>query len=539
MPPHVPLRQARPARFAFAVLLAALAALGLATTTASAGRWHRAHSLGPKPARCGVGCWGSRDVLAVSWLADFTIAPLIVRPHQRVHAKVKPFVDFGEDGPLTGWSWPFRGCKPNAPRCTFRAGRPTNAWVRVAMGWSNTVGNAETDAVYAVVGKDDAELHGFVRDEAGDGVGGIRVRMRRRGSRNGVQTRTGGDGYFSAELKPGRYVVFPVRRPHHRDRFKPRTAAKRLRRGKTTRADFTLRDSLKVTLHADTTTVPADGLSRIALVAHVERDGRPLPGTVLSIASRDKLAEDASRTPGLICLDSGKRLWPGGKRLEAGNSLGEDATTDDRGDVHLTVIAGTRPGSFEVTAWARDGFGRLRTKNLQDVSDDVRLTFSAPGGGGSLAAMHDDLQTYAKQTTPKLSTSADQLAQQLAGFARDAGSRLGGLSFAPVQREGSGERSVIVTPAGAPPALSADSHLSSSSARVIPQGKLTASVKIAWGGFSNATSAGQLPAFPTLAEWQAGAKIGWDLTPGAATAGTSASSWSWYGWPYPGSGVCS
>ncbi len=535
---YVRTRPALPARSVVVALLAALVTLGLAAATASATRWHRARSLGPKPARCGVGCWGDSDVLAVSWLADFTIAPLIVRPHQRVHAKVKPFVNFGKDGPLTGWTWPFRGCKPNHPRCTFRAGRPTNQWVRISMSWGNDIGAARTDAVYAVVGKNDAELHGFVRDEAGDGVGGIRVRMRRRGSGSGVQTHTGGDGYFSAKLKPGRYVVGPVRRPHHRDRFKPAKVQKRLRRGKTTRADFTLRDSLKVTLSADRTTVPADGLSRIALVAHVERDGRPLPGTVLSIASRDKLAEDASRTPGLVCLDSGKRLWPGGKRLEAGNSLGEDATTDDRGDVHFTVFAGTKPGGFEVTAWARDGFGHLRTKNLQDVSDDVHLTFAMPGGGGSLGAMHDDLQTYAKQTMPKLSTGAEQLALQLAGFAQQTGSRLGGLSFSPVQREGSGERSVIVTPAGAPPTISADGHLSASSALVIPQGKLGTATKVAWGGFSGATAAGQLPPFPSLAEWQAGTKLGWDLTPGSPTAGPYTQRWNWYGWPYPATGVC-
>src|SRR5262249_35080801 len=153
-----------------------------------------------------VGCWGgSTGVLSVSWLADFTVDPLIVRPKERVHGLVT-VLDAAHE---LGWNWPRGDCLADTLKCSWKAGYPTRQGVRLGMAWKNDVGRAVTEAVYAVVGKDDAVLEGYVRDQAGDGVGGITVRIAKVGGSGGVYAVTGSDGFYNAILEPGRYYVYP------------------------------------------------------------------------------------------------------------------------------------------------------------------------------------------------------------------------------------------------------------------------------------------------------------------------------------------
>ncbi len=507
---------------------------------AASAAWRSADALGPKPARCGVGCWGKAgDVLAVSWLADFTVSPHILRVGQVMHGKAKEFA--GQH--VNGWSWPAPfHCRPNAPTCRARLTAPTHGWAIATMSWANNIGRAITQDAYAVVGKHDAILQGYVRDRAGDGVGGITLHMSRRHSSYRRKTVTGGDGYFSARLKPGSYLVRPVSRSHHKDRFKPGKVTKRLRRGHNTRADFTLLVGLKVTLRATTTAIPADGSSRAIVVAHAERDGKPVKGVAMKIWAGGSPAQPDSpaRTPGLMCLANGSRLWPDGHRFEVGNATHRKATTDDKGDVAFYVIAGTKPGALEVIAWALDSRGDLRTRDLSDVSDDLAIGLAAVGGGG-LGQFRSNLQTYAASNHPSFSSSATAVAAQLAAIGRQPGTGLGGLAYSPIRRQGNSEQAVLVTasePAPSPPSLVDSGRVGGSPSLVVPIQKLSLAIRSAYGGFSGATAAGQLPPFPTLAEWEAGSKPGWELQPGLATSGAPLASWTWFGWPYPAKGVC-
>src|SRR5262249_39607977 len=146
-----------------------------------------------------------------------------------------------------GWNWPRGDCLADTLKCSWKAGYPTRQWVRLGMAWENDVGRAVTEAGYAVVGKDDAVLGGHGRERAGDGVGGMTVRIAKVGGGGGVYAVTGSDGFYNAILEPGRYYVYPSSRPRKKDRFDPVSRKVEVEKGKEARADFTLKTAMKVT----------------------------------------------------------------------------------------------------------------------------------------------------------------------------------------------------------------------------------------------------------------------------------------------------
>ena len=112
-------------------------------------------------------------MLSVSYLADVTVDPLIARSGEKITAKVVPMHEALKkirDGPCAS-------CGKNTAVCTWKAGRAGRRWQVLRITWENPIGPALTEAVYAIVGKDDAILHGYVRDRTGDGVGGMKLRI--------------------------------------------------------------------------------------------------------------------------------------------------------------------------------------------------------------------------------------------------------------------------------------------------------------------------------------------------------------------------
>jgi hypothetical protein len=518
-----------PTRRTVARALAVLIPL-LAASSASAG-WKPADGLGPKPGRCGVGCWGSSTgVLSVSWLADFTVDPLIVRPKERVHGQVTPL----EGGShLKGWNWPRGDCNPDTLKCSWKAGYPTRQWVRLGMAWKNDVGAAVTEAVYAVVGKDDAVLEGYVRDQAGDGVGGITVRVAAVGGHGGVYAVTGSDGFYNAIVKPGKYDVYPSPRARKKDRFDPTSRTVKVAEGKETRVDFTLKTAMKLTLAASTRTLVASGDQTADLTIHVERDGADLAGVKVDVWPQGSAPAETAKVPVVLCL-AGGRFWPTADPGVAGAALPRSVITDGNGDAHLILRAGTVPGSVEVTAWAEDGFGHLRTKDVDDVSDTVRFTFTPPQSDAvDFLHFEERLEEYVSlHGIDLISSSAAALADQLTQLAPAAG--LGGFSFTPILKTQDSEQAVLVTYANRPGTLGTGRTFRSDGL-VIPFSRMTAIDIGAFRSFAGAARLRQLAPFPGLDAWAAGLGSGWSYREG--TPATAVSGWAYLGWPRTG-GSC-
>src|SRR5262249_19788561 len=207
---------------------------------------------------------------------------------------------------------------------------------------------------------------------------------------------TGSDGFYNAILEPGRYYVYPSSRPRKKDRFDPVSRKVEVEKGKEARADFTLKTAMKVTLSATARTLVASGDQTSDLTVHVERDGEDLPGVKVDVWPQGSAPAETAKVPVLLCL-AGGRFWPTEAPGVAGAALPQAVTTDAHGDATLTLRGGTVPGSVEVTAWAEDGFGHLRSKDLDDVSDTVTLTLTPPTGQtvATLDAFEDRLEEYA------------------------------------------------------------------------------------------------------------------------------------------------
>jgi hypothetical protein len=508
------------------VALVMLAAVGLLAAAAPEPASAAGPQLGPKPARCGVGCWGrTGDILSVSYLADVTVEPLIARPGERLTATVVPMHEA-----LAGWTWPVRGCKPNTAVCRWKAGAPGRRWQRLRMSWSNPIGFALTEAVYAVVGKNDAVLHGYVRDRAGDGVGGIRLRVSRIGARDAVTVTTGGDGYYSALVQPGRHSVLPLSRPRKDDDFQPASQTKQVRRGQEVRADFTLDTSMKVTVTADAPTIAADGRATATLTVRVTREGQPVEGVKVDVWPTRSSPAERAPVPVLLCSRNA-RFWPTELPGVAGAAIPDAVTTDARGEAVLQLRAGTIPGRVTVMAWAEDASGRLRRKAPADVKDTVDVTLAARAVGGTgtpatLATFQELLEEHAFLANVTLLTSnATLLADQLHDLSGAAG--YGNLIFSPLLKPETGEQAVLVGDGATE--LGKDGVIASNAGLVLPFGALNLIDSAAFGGFAGAAKARQLPAFPGMDAWRVGLAPGY--TSRAGSARSAALGWAYFGWP--------
>lgn len=525
------------------VAAVALSALVLVVAPASALAVRNAETLGPKPGRCGVGCWGQPGTtLAVSSLGDFTIAPLIVRPGDRVGAKVVPM---RAPPTLTGWQWPFqgRGCRSGSRQCFFRAGPPTKGWVTVSVGWINNIGSARTDAVYAVVPRRSAVLQGYVLDEAGEGVGGVEIRMGRLDGpapRGTFRVRTGSDGHYNAILKPGRYRVYPWAARGRKQRFRPAEVTRTVRAGRNARADFTIREGLKVLLRADQQSLPADGLATTTLNVRVERNGRGLENQRVALYVGRPGAVEDTPAPVVLCSASalGGRAWPPydvGRSPESWRTV----TTGADGNATVQLHAGTVPGAAKVVAWSVDGFGRLRTKDLRDTTDETTVTLTSPSGGVGLGGFLGELTLVQQSATPvqQWSSPPGALAVDLGRAATR--SRFRDLAFSPVTKPGV-QNGVLVTSGVSPPRYRPDGGITPpADALLLPYQGLAPALLAVWGSPPAAIAAGAAPELPTFTQWASGApKPGWVYGAEQVVPAYGVESWVYFGWPYPKDGDC-
>jgi hypothetical protein len=491
-------------------LVAALALPALASADDSG-------QLGPKPAMCGIGCWGDGTTLDESRLGYYTLNPSIVHVGQKVTAH---WIALDTDG--ISWTWPFhgKGCqKQNSPTCVFKATTPTGGWSTVTIGIGNPIGPADSQNAYAVIGDDQSVIDGYVNDQTGGGVGGVSIDVT---GAHRYHATTGADGFFSIIVKAGSYAVTADGGPGKNPRLKPKVNRLTLHNGDTGSADFTLENGLQVSLKLSQDSVPADGHQVVTGTITATKYGKPAAGQPISLQGLG-LTQDSPR--GTVC-EAGGRIWPGGAINDI-NDAPVTVTTGSDGKYSFQIQVGTVPGAFKIQAWAQDAFGQDITDDISDARDEATLQeeslgshstasflsaldslANSPATAGADDSAYDDYQLFTKLTTK--------------------GSLFGGMAYGYVGSD-IGQSELLIYDAAKPPKLRANGDVVDAGASVIPVSEWVGATDL---GIELETGK-LLGPLPTLGQWGLGKTVSlWQMQ--KATALLPSGAFEGYGWGYPG-----
>jgi hypothetical protein len=415
--------------------------------------------------------------------------------------------------------------------CVWKAVSATDAWVNgpglrvLAGGQSYTAGD-----FYAVVSKGGA-IEGHVREQnvtkkLQDYTGIADVKVRITGPRNFRKTVTTSDtGYYHVIVpRPGSYTVTPKAPNSFFKGAKHGTATPSsdkvtVRDEETSTSDFTYASTLRLKLTLDKKSVPADGESFVTATVEATDGGTPqanMPFSLRPYGGGSALQSPYSmKVPATVCSVNGTatngRVWPAPSATTP-NTAAVDLKTDSTGQATLRVYTGTVPGTFPLSVWAQDSAGKLIAQNASDVSDDADITIAPIGAGGDPAgALHNWLNQPGNESLAgTLTTRADSLAQPLAQAMAAGGTLHAGFVVTPVQTAKS-YFGVLLSPAGTrvgfDPATGAIDPASPGG--LITPAELTGVSLYAGGFWGYVKTTGTPAAFPTLAQWLAGAAPGY------------------------------
>jgi hypothetical protein len=229
---------------------------------------------------------------------------------------------------------------------------PYNGWAIATMGIGNGIGNADSQDYYYVLGDNQYDVEGFVKDEKGLPVSGLQVVI---WSSDGwtAELRTNPQGYFEDVLPADSYTVAPiagVTGGDVRGDVSPPSYSFSLGPGHLSQeADFVLRDERTLKITFSQPNVAANGYGMvIATVQEVYKDsGLPVSDDPTQIEVEPPT--DAF-PPAVMCSvgTSGgstqasveKLAWPqvDGTEIETAPFM---ATTDSQGQVQFQVWVGT------------------------------------------------------------------------------------------------------------------------------------------------------------------------------------------------------
>jgi len=151
--------------------------------------------------------------LAQSWVAGFHLSGHFFHDGQRVSGTIdiKASQCLGSNGGpcYRGTNWGMAtgtsACKPSALTCSWTvSGDTVPDWAILSMPINNTIGPAQSDDYYAVVGKNSHVIDGHVTDTAGNPVPGLPIVIA--GVQN-ASVRTDAAGYYYAFVRKGSYDV--------------------------------------------------------------------------------------------------------------------------------------------------------------------------------------------------------------------------------------------------------------------------------------------------------------------------------------------
>jgi hypothetical protein len=435
------------------------------------------------------------------------------------------------------------GCRERDATCTVKVPKraPSSAHDVINVGITSDQGTGWSSDYYAIVGHDQAVITGKILNKERQPVGGADVAMFGSGRRaENYVAESGPDGVYAADVRAGRYRVWPSGRSlSHRTppKFDPEHSDVSAHAGTVAHADFTVDIGLVVKLTLSATSVPADGFQIVQGTVKVTELGRPQPGVTVALWPQATESANAAVTRGsraTLCGPNG-RIWPRGTPAAPdGGSV--DVQMDATGAYQFTLDVGTVPGTFSVTAWARDAHGALITHDTADASDEQTLTVT-PLGNQSLDQFVPEYNLTAKSIgVSGISSDPNAIITAFETLTRTLGPFKG---YAYALGQGSAP-AVVVYPAANPPTIQHDgSVVADASDLVLQPWEWRAVSGAAITDLSAVLRQGLLPALPTFAAWAQGTPFAnWS---GSAQAMHLASQgFQYFGWPYPSStaGAC-
>lgn len=304
-------------------------------------------NLGPSPYKCGVGCWNDLpNSLAVSYLANMTVSPKIARPGDTVSGNIQMLSSWQT---THGFHWVnigqrLLGCGVRDLFCVWKAGPATNAWQTVSINIDNDTNVARTDDYYAVVGKNNHILDGYVRDSAGVGMRGVPLWISGLTNTMAYHPQTDGNGFYSAFVAAGNYAVrVDVPQQNINAQFSPSKQFVTL--GARASADFVGEDHL--TLKVDKGAVSATGLEQATVtVREFDPFGTAVPNVLIQMFASGPPSLVCSAMPGHLGYVEPANLQSNGQPLY----LPAFQRTDSAGVLTDTVYFGTEAGTWTVSA---------------------------------------------------------------------------------------------------------------------------------------------------------------------------------------------
>jgi hypothetical protein len=435
------------------------------------------------------------------------------------------------------------GCHARDATCTVKVPRrsPSTAYYVINVGITSDQGTGYSSDYYAVVGRDQAVITGKILNKERQPVQGADVALFGGGRRaENYVAQSGPDGIYAADVKAGRYRVWPSGRSlSHRTppKFDPEHSDLSAHAGTVKHADFTVDIGLVVKLTLSAASAPADGFQIVQGTVKVTELGRPQPGVTVALWPQATEPAGTAVTRGAratLCGPNG-RIWPGGT-LAAPDGGSVDVQMDANGTYQFTLDVGTVPGSFSVTAWARDAHGALITHDTSDASDEQTVTVT-PLGNQPLDQFVPEYNLTAKSIgVTSISSDPNAILTAFETLTRTQGSFKG---YAYALGQGNAP-AVVIYPAANPPAIEHDgSVIADASDLVLQPWEWKPVPGYALTDLSAVLQQGLLPGLPTFAAWVQGPSVpGWS---GSAQAmHPAAQGFQYFGWPYPSStpGAC-
>jgi hypothetical protein len=433
------------------------------------------------------------------------------------------------------------GCHTKDVTCTvkIRKNSPSTAYYVINVGITSDQGTGYSSDYYAVVGEGQAVITGKIRNKERLPVAGADVAMFGGSHKTGnYVAQSGPDGVYAADVNAGRYRVWPSGKSlSHRTppKFEPEHTDVKASAGTARHADFTVDIGLVVKLTLSATSVPADGFQVVTGTIKVTELGQPQPGATVALWPQASEPANAAVTRGaraVVCGPNG-RIWPGGT-LDAPDGGSVNVQMDSTGAYQFTLAVGTVPGSFSLTAWARDPQGNLITHDTADASDEQTVTVT-PLGAQTLDGFVPEYNLTAQAAgVPNISADPNSIIGALETLSR---TQPGFKGYAYALGQGSAT-AVVIYPAANPPAIEQGGGVVADGTDLVLQPWEWRAVSgAAITDLSQVLQRGFLPALPTFSAWAQGtSSANWS---GAAQSMHLVSQgFQYFGWPYPASGAC-
>jgi hypothetical protein len=471
------------------------------------------------------------------------------------------------------WTWPGMNdspsmmgldlkspCKEGAGSCTYVGAAATGGYVVGCINGSSGFGGWMSCDYYEVLPVDASVIDGHVTDLDGSPVGGIAVRASGVGGTHAsAMTASGSDGYFALVVPAGSYAVDPIGTGN----IAPDSASATVGPGDAAHANFVQQTGTDLELTLDRTTVDADGLSVLngtittkVFGSYGSSVGITDPNTQVQLTGMPgQSAADAvvSGPLATVCPPGASPVWPTGT-ISAPIGSPVNVTTGTTGTYSFSVTVGTKPGTWDLNAWALNGNDQPaldKDHAAKTVSVTLTPLGTASVSSSSFAsALRDVVLTGGGSVVTGNLTNPAQLTTTLAGLAAKKGedeSHFGGLAFAAIN--GKDGQAMLVYAADNPPQIDPKTGEVLFSAKdandlVWSPNEWNADNKVPQrdGSLAGAVADDTYNLeIPTFAQWRSGTKVsGWVPVKGNV-ASIASGNFQWFGWAYPGTtatGAC-